>query len=247
MKIIPAIELQNGRCVSLYRGRLEEPQIWHVDPVAKAQGFAEAGADMMQVTDFDWVAGGDGSAAIVEKIIDEAGLPVQVGGGFRSADAISRWLDRGASRIIVSSLAVNKADIVKHAATQHPDKIVLAVDVFQGALMTDGWKNKAAITPGDLIAAFNDVPLAAVLITDIDADIEDSDGSLGVITQLAEGANAPVIARGLSRNLDDIARLKYMPNVSAAIVSRALFNKNIALEDAIALTREKPEKTAKFL
>lgn len=247
MILIPAIELQNGRCVSLHRGNLSEPQIWHVDPVAKAQSFAEAGAKMLHVTDFDWVAGGEGSAEIVKTLIKEAGIPVQVGGGFRSADAISQWIDLGADRIVVSSLAVNKADIVKHAAVQHPDRIVLAVDVYQGALMTDGWTTKAAITPSDLIAAFDDLPLAAVLLTDIGADIAETDGALGIVTQLADGVRAPVIARGLSRSLDDIARLKYMPHLSGAIISRALFDRSVALEDALAITRETDEKVAEFI
>ena len=169
MMIYPTIELQNGRCVSLHRGRIDEPQIWHVDPVAKAKSFAADGAEWMHITDLDWVVGGDGSAEIVEDIIRQAGIPVQVGGGFRSLDAIENWIDKGAGRIVVSSLAAQNPDVVKQAAKRFPDQIVVAVDVFQGQLMTNGWRDTAAITPADFMSAFDDDPLAAFIVTDIDA------------------------------------------------------------------------------
>ena len=247
MMIYPTIELQNGRCVSLHRGRIEEPQIWHVDPIAKARGFAANGAEWLHVTDLDWVAGGAGSAEIVQDIIRHAGIPVQIGGGFRSLDAISAWIEKGAGRIVVSSLAASNPEVVKQAAKLYPDQIVVAVDVFQGKLMTNGWRDTAAITPADFIAAFDEDPLAAFVITDIDADIADSDGSLGVISQLADGARAPVIARGLSRSLDDIARLKYVPHIAGAIIGRALFDKTIALSDALAVAKARPGPTADFI
>ncbi|TBX29108.1 HisA/HisF-related TIM barrel protein [Nioella sediminis] len=247
MMIYPTIELQNGRCVSLHRGRIEEPQIWHVDPIAKAKGFAADGAEWMHVTDLDWVIGGDGNASIIEEIILHSGIPVQLGGGFRSLESIAKWIDKGAGRIVVSSLAAQNPDIVKQAAKRFPDQIVVAVDVFQGQLMTNGWRDTAAITPADFMSAFDDDPLAAFIVTDIDSDIEDSDGSLGVISQLADGARAPVIARGLSRSLDDIARLKYVPHISGAIIGRALFDKSIELSDALAVANARPGPTADFI
>ena len=247
MLIYPTIALQNGRCVSLHRGRIEEPQIWHVDPIAKARGFAADGAEWMHVTDLDWVIGGDGNASIIEEIILHSGIPVQLGGGFRSLESIAKWIDKGAGRIVVSSLAAQNPDIVKQAAKRFPDQIVVAVDVFQGQLMTNGWRDTAAITPADFIAAFDDDPLAAFIVTDIDSDIADSDGSLGMISQLADGARSPVIVRGLSRSLDDIARLKYVQHISGAIIGRALFDKSIALSDALAVANARPGPTAEFI
>lgn len=247
MMIYPTIELQNGRCVSLNRGRLEEPQIWHVDPVAKAKSFAEDGAEWLHLTDFDWVVGDNGSQEIVKEVIRQAGISVQLGGGFRSLEAISSWIEMGVGRIVVSSLAVHNPAIVKQAAKLFPDQIVLAVDVYKGGLMSDGWRSTAAIQPADFIAEFAEDPLAAILITDIDADISDSDGSLGLISQLADGARAPVIARGLSRSLDDIARLKYVPHIAGAIIGRALFDKSIELTDALAVANARPGPIAEFI
>jgi phosphoribosylformimino-5-aminoimidazole carboxamide ribotide isomerase len=246
MNIYPSIELQNGRCVSLHRGRLEEPQIWHVDPVEKARSYAEMGAEWIHITDFDAIAGDDKNTDLVKSIIQHSGASVQFGGGFRALHRISEWIDHGVGRIVIGTLAVMAPDIVKQAAKLYPDQIVLAVDVFKGSLMSDGWRKTSAITPEAFIRTFENDPLAAIIVSDIDADLEEADDSLALITQMAGLANAPVIARGLSRTMDDIARLKYVPYVSGAIIGRSLFNQDIDLEEALKLAQEQ-EKVADFV
>ncbi|MBD3662676.1 HisA/HisF-related TIM barrel protein [Sulfitobacter aestuariivivens] len=248
MFVIPAIEIQNGRCVSLNRGRLDEPQIWHVDPIKRAKAWTEAGAERLHLTDFDAVAGRpDTNRALITDIIKNAGLPVQFGGGLHSMDAIRHWIDAGADRIVLSSAAVHQPELVKQAAAQWPDRIALAVDVYQGKVMAGGWQQQSAFEPDTFIRHFNGDPLAAVIVTDIDADIEDSDASLALVTQLAAEAEAPVIARGTIRGLDDVARLKYVPHVAGALVSRALFDRSLSLGDAVAVAAAPREDEAEFL
>ena len=247
MQIYPTIELQNGRCVSLYRGRFEEPQIWHVDPVETALGFAAAGAEWIHVTDIDGVAGTGGNGDILRDMIRRAGLPLQIGGGFRSLEVIEEWIDLGAGRIVVSTLAVTNPDLVRAAARRYPDQIVLAVDVFEGRVMSDGWRTPSTFTPEDFITTFAEDPLAAVIVTDISADIGETEEPLALIARLAEYAKAPMIARGLSRSLDDLARIKYVAGISGAILGRALFDKTIALEDALALASQTGERVAEFI
>ncbi|MBF9032408.1 1-(5-phosphoribosyl)-5-[(5-phosphoribosylamino)methylideneamino] imidazole-4-carboxamide isomerase [Rhodobacterales bacterium HKCCE3408] len=248
MMIYPTIELQNGRCVSLHRGRLEEPQIWHVDPVAKAREFAQAGAEWIHVTDLDGVASpGNGHRQLLIDIIHKANAPIQLGGGFRSYDTIAEWIDLGAGRIVVGTLAATSPHIVKKAAKRFPDQICLAVDVHKGRLMLEGWRSPSAIDPADFIRAFGEDPLAAIIITDIDAQVEPTDAELGLVTRLAGHATAPVIARGLGRSLDDLARLKYVPDIAGAIVGRALFDKSINLDDALALGAAARGPTAEFV
>jgi phosphoribosylformimino-5-aminoimidazole carboxamide ribotide isomerase len=247
MIVYPTIELQSGRCVSLYRGRLDEPQIWHVDPVQMARGFAHAGASWIHVTDFDGVAGGSGNTQILKDIIRMAEAPIQLGGGFRSLETIAEWIDLGAGRIVVSTLAVTNPQLVKEAARHFPDQIVLAVDVFEGRVMSDGWRNPSTFEPDAFIRTFERDPLAAIIVTDIGADLGDTEEPLALITRLASVARAPVIARGLSRSLDDLARIKYVPGISGAILGRALFDKSIAIEDAMKLAHDIPEKTAAFI
>ena len=247
MIIYPTIEIQNGRCVSLYRGRLEEAQIWHVDPVQTALGFAHAGAQWVHVTDFDGVAGGSANNELLKRIIVGAEAPIQLGGGFRSYETIAEWIDLGVGRIVVGTLAVTNPQLVKAAARYFPDQIVLAVDVFEGRVMSDGWRQPSTFAPEDFIRSFSEDPLAAIIVTDIGADLGDTEEPLALITHLASVARAPVIARGLSRSLDDLARIKYVPGISGAILGRALFDKTIAIEDAMALAAEVPEKTAEFI
>lgn len=247
MIIYPAIELLDGRCVSLRQGRLDAPQIWHLDPVERACAFAEAGAEWLHVTDFDALGGDTRNRDIIARIIREAGLPVQVAGGIRSREQIADWLDRGAGRVVVATLAAFDPAAVKAAAKYHPDQIVLAVDVWQGRVMIKGWTTESAFTPKDFIRAYEDDPLAAVLVTDVDNDIDATDGSLGLVSGLADLCRAPVIASGLVHTPDDISRLTYLRNVSGAIVGRALFNRSVDLAEALALARPGREPVAEFL
>lgn len=246
MIIYPTIELQNGRCVSLDHGRLDAPMIWHVDPVETARGFAAAGAQWMHLTDFDAVDGSDGNAELVEEIIRAAGIPVQLGGGMRSREAAERWIDKGAGRIVVGTWAAQDPEAVRELAKYRPDQVVLAVDVWQGQVMTEGWRQASAFTPEAFIEAFGDTPFAGIVVTDVDSDMEDVEAQLGLISGLAAAAHSPVIASGVVRSVDDISRLAYIPNIAGALVGRALFRKSLDLAEALAVAQPGPEPVAEF-
>lgn len=246
MLIFPTIELQGGRCVSLEKGRLDEPMIWHVDPVDTARGFAEAGASWMHLTDFDGIEGRSDNAELIEEIIRSAGIPVQLGGGFRSRESVERWIDKGVGRIVIGTLAARDPDLVRELAKYHPDQIVLAVDVWRGQVMTDGWKTASAWTPEGFIAAFGDAPFAGIIITDIENDHDGVEAELGLISGLAAQAAAPVIASGVVHSLDDIARLAHVPNIAGALVGRALFRKTVELGAALQTAQPGPEPVAAF-
>ena len=246
MLIYPTLELQNGRCVSLDRGRLEEAMVWHVDPVETARGFAAAGAEWMHLTDFDGIEGSDRNSELVEEIILAAGIPVQLGGGFRSRDGVERWIDKGAGRIVIGTLAAQDPALVKQIAKYHPDQIVLAVDVWKGQVMTEGWRTSSAFTPEGFIAEFDGVPLAGIIVTDIDSYAGNVEAPLGLISGLAQHSRTPVIASGVVQTVDDIARLKYLYNVSGALVGRALFRKTVDLAEALKVARPGPERVAEF-
>lgn len=247
MILYPTMELLRGRCVSLEGGRLDSPSIWHVDPIATARDWAAVGAQWMHVTDLDAVRGAGDNADLILKLIRRAGIPVQVAGGCRTASSVEHWIDAGAGRVVVSTLAVRDSEAVKALTRRYPDQIVLSVDVKDGRVMTDGWRQPSAYSAQDLIAAFNDCALAGVVVTDIDADLADRDAQLGTVSGLAASARAPVIASGIVRSVDDVARLKYVPNVSGALIGRALFRKAVDLADALATAQPEPEPVAAFL
>lgn len=247
MMIYPTMELLNGRCVSLARGRIEEAAIWHVDPVQTAKSWAAAGAEWMHLTDLDWVEGRSGNTELVTEIIRTVGIPVQLAGGFRSFEGVSRWIDKGAGRIVLSTLAAQDPMTVKALAKAYPDQIVLSVDVLKGRVMINGWRQESAFAPEDFIRAYNDAPLAGIVVTDIESDIGDYDAQLGVVSGLAEIARAPVIASGIIRALDDVARLKYIPNIAGALMGRALFHKTVDLKKALELARPATDPVAEFI
>lgn len=244
MMVFPTMELQRGRCVTLNKGRLESAMVWHVDPVETARGFAAAGAEWMHLTDFDAVEGRTDNTTLVEEIIRAAGIPVQLGGGMRSRETVEHWIDKGAGRVVVGTLASHEPQSARELAEHYPDQIVLAVDVWQGKVMTDGWRTAGAFSPEAFIAAFGDAPFAGIIVTDIDSDMEDVEAQLGLISGLAEKSRSPVIASGVVRTADDIARLKYIPNIEGALVGRALFRKTLDLSEALSVARPEPEHVA---
>ncbi len=247
MIIYPTLEIKGGKCVSLTRGRLDEPVLWHVDPLITAKNFAAAGAEWMHITDMDALAGEPGNDVMIAEIIRSVGIPVQLGGGFRSRDRVEKWIDQGAGRIVIGTMASYEPDSFLHLAKRYPDQIVLAVDVYQGYVMTEGWQKYSALRPEDYIKAFENAPLAAIIVTDIDADIADQDAQLGLITGLAAKTRHPVIARGTVRSVDDVARLKYVPNVAGTLIGRSLMSRDVDLAKALATAQPTPEERAEFI
>lgn len=247
MQIYPTMELLDGHCVTLEKGRLDEPLVWHVDPIEKAREFAAAGVEWMHLTDFNAVQGDDSNSDLVKEIIRTAGIPVQLGGGMRSRDSVETWIDQGAGRVVVGTLAALDPSLVSELAKQHPDQIVLAVDVWQGQVMTEGWLKAGAFEPETYITAFGNAPFAGIIVTDIDSDMADVEAQLGLISGLAAAAHSPVIASGVVRNADDLSRLKYINNIAGALVGRALFRKTLSLEEALEVAQPLPEQVAEFL
>ncbi len=234
MILYPTIEILKGRCVSLMRGRLDEPAIWHVDPLAKAKEFAEKGAAIMHVTDFDAMFGSTANRDLLIRLIGEAGIPVQIGGGFRSRDRIEEWLALGATRVVVGTLAAQNPHLVMSLAEKHPGHIALTVDVLHDRVMIDGWKTPSTYTARTFIESFRDTPFGALIVTDIGADIEGTEGAMGVISSLARVAKVPVIASGVVRTIDDVTRLRLLGTVHGVLVGRALYNRTIDLDEALA-------------
>lgn len=247
MILYPTLELMNGQCVSLTGGRLDASINWEADPIDTALGFADAGAEAMQITDFDAVGGDGRNQSLISEIIRKVGIPVQLAGGFRTQDRIEQAFEFGAARVVMGTVATRHPDWVRAMIKSYPDQIVLAVDVSKGQVMVDGWREACAIPPAVLIDAFSASPLAAVKITDIDNDIGETEASIGVIASLAEVCRAPVIASGVIHTIDDIARVKYVPNIAGAIIGRALARKRINLSAALDMASDTKEPVAAFV
>ncbi|MFQ5624350.1 MAG: HisA/HisF-related TIM barrel protein [Paracoccaceae bacterium] len=241
MLIYPTIELQKGRCVSLRRGKLDEPLIWHVDPVAKAKEFADTGAEWLHITDLDAVSGDGSNRDIIQEIILHAGIPVQVSGGIRTLEHVEHWVEDGVGRAVIGTAAVLTPDLVHQAARRHPDQVVLSIDVWRGEVMTHGWTEASVFAPVDFMRTFRDDPLAAIIFTDIDRDMDEPLSSVALTTAFAAESRSPVISSGLVKTIDDISVLKYVYNIAGAIVGRALFERTVDLAEALEVAASAPE------
>ncbi len=240
MIIFPDIELQNGKCVNLVRGQMDQPVVYDRDPVAAAKAFAEEGAEWLHVVDLDAVAKKEvNNAALIEEIIDTVHIPVQVAGGIGTHHEIDHWFERGASRVVVATAAVVEPRMVIEAASHHPGKIVISVDARGGQVVIEGWKKTTAWTPLEFARQFETAGLAGIIFTDIDRDDELPESSLAATTDLATELIVPVIASGTVKVLDDISTLHYLPNIAGAIVGRALFNGVFTLPEAIEVVRSR--------
>lgn len=248
MMIIPTIELMGGHCVTLNRGNIDDPVIWHVDAAERARSWAAAGAAWLHVTDLDAVrAAEEDNRETVMALLRGAGLPVQVGGGIRSLEQAGAWIEAGAGRVVIGATSALQPDLVKRAARRFPDQVVLAVDIQNDRVMSNNWTVETAFDPVDFISAFETDPLAAIIVTDIDAHIGNGEAALARVTRCAEAARAPVLARGTIRGLDDISRLKYVPRIAGALVGEALFDRSIDLAEALAVAAAPVESPAPFV
>jgi phosphoribosylformimino-5-aminoimidazole carboxamide ribotide isomerase len=247
MIVYPTIEILHGKCVSLERGNIDQPLIWPVDPIQIACSFAAAGAEWMQVTDFNAIDGDKSNSALIEEIIRAAGIPVQVAGGIRTIEAAEQWMDRGAGRVVFGTSAVTNARMVKQFADSHPDQAVVAMDVLHGRVLTDGWRSEGPFGPVAFLESYASTPLAAFLITDVAAVIAEIEVGASEMAIFARATRTPIIASGLVRALDDISTLKYAGHCAGVIVGRALFDRTVDLREALAVAAPQIEQMATFL
>lgn len=231
----PAIDLKQGQVVRLAEGDMARATVYSADPAAQARAFAEAGAAALHVVDLDGAFAGEAvNAAAVEAILAATPATVQVGGGIRTRAAIDRWLALGVARVVIGTAALTDPALVRHAAHDHPGRIVVAVDARDGRVATQGWADLSDVPVVDLARRFEDAGVAALLFTDVGRDGLLKGVNLAATADLARAVRLPVIASGGLASLADIRALKAVPGIAGVIAGRALYDGRIALADALA-------------
>lgn len=235
MRILPAIDLLGGNAVRLHQGRYEEATIYDDDPPAVARRFRLT-VDAMHVVDLEGAKAGmpvqrERVRAIVEAF---AGGWVQVGGGVRSRETLEGYLALGARRVVLGTAAVKDPQLVRDLARAHPGVVVLAVDAKNGLVATDGWTEVSSMSAADLVRALADVPIGAVLYTDVARDGTGAGPNVEATRALAAASPFPVIASGGVGTLAHLTALATIPNVESAVVGRALYDGSLTLTDAVA-------------
>ena len=241
MIIFPDIEIQDGKCVNLIRGRMDSPKVYDLSPLEAAKLCLDGGAEWLHVVDLDAVAGkAESNHELVSDIIRLAGerAHVQVAGGIQQMTDIDYWITEGAARVVMGRAAVVNPTLVTEAATKYPGQVVVSIDSRQGKVFIDGWKRETSFEPLALAKLYEKAGVAAIIYTDIDHEDESPDASFAQTTQIAEALDISVISSGLVKNLDDLSTLKYLRGISGAVTGRALFSGVFTIEEALEVAAQ---------
>ena len=237
MRLYPAIDLKDGNCVRLLRGEMSEATVFNNDPRDQALRFASSGAQWLHIVDLNGAFAGEPvNGEAVSSILRAVEIPVQLGGGIRDIETIEMWLERGLSRVILGTAAVNDPDFVKEAARRFPGQVAVGIDARNGMVATEGWAHTTDVTATDLAIGYENAGVAAIIYTDIDRDGAMEGPNVEATAALANAVSIPVIASGGVSSLADLKALKECgAPLDGAISGRALYDGKIDLADAVAL------------
>lgn len=234
MILYPAIDLKDGNCVRLLRGDMEAATVFGTDPAAQARAFEEAGAQWLHLVDLNGAfAGHPVNAEAVEAILGAVNIPAQLGGGIRDMATIETWLERGLSRVILGTVAVENPALVREAALAFPGKIAVGIDARAGRVATRGWAEETDILVTDLARQFEDAGVAAIIYTDIERDGAMQGPNTAATEALARAVSIPVIASGGVSSMQDLLALRDTRVIAGAISGRALYDGAINLGEAL--------------
>ncbi|MFT4152163.1 MAG: 1-(5-phosphoribosyl)-5-[(5-phosphoribosylamino)methylideneamino]imidazole-4-carboxamide isomerase [Paracoccaceae bacterium] len=235
MILYPAIDLKDGKCVRLLRGEMEAATVFGDDPAAQAMTFQEAGCDWLHLVDLNGAfAGQPVNAAAVEAILARVKVPAQLGGGIRDMATIAMWLEKGLSRVILGTVAVENPSLVRQAAAAFPGRVAVGIDARKGRVATRGWAEETDVMATDLARSFQDAGVAAIIYTDIDRDGAMGGPNIEATEALARAVTIPVIASGGVSSMKDLLALRDTGVIAGAISGRALYDGAIDLADALA-------------
>jgi phosphoribosylformimino-5-aminoimidazole carboxamide ribotide isomerase len=244
MKVYAAIDLKNGRVVQLVGGDPRSEAVALDGVVDTVRRWIGAGFEALHVIDLDAALGSGDNGNAVETILASSSVPVQVGGGVRTRERARSLVAAGASTVIVGTRGVADPGWLESVAAEMPGRIVLAADVRGGRVTTHGWTEDSGVALADLLARVSDVPLAGVLVTDVDREGRMPGVNTSVFAAAARATAHPVIAAGGIAGDDDIRRLADT-GISSAVVGMALYTGKVTLTRVGGASAESNNGTAR--
>lgn len=238
MDILPAIDLIGGKCVRLVQGQYDKQITYKDDPVAQAREFADAGSTWLHIVDLDGAKAGRPVNTESIKAIIDAGVPlkIEVGGGIRDEAAITELLDIGVERVIIGTRAINDFPWFSQMAEKYPNRLVLGLDARGSKLAVEGWLTDGELNIVDFAKNADNLPMAAIIYTDISKDGMLAGPNLERTAQLVAAVNTPIVAAGGVTSIDDVKNL-IGTGVAGAVIGRTLYEGNLDLKDAIEAAR----------
>jgi len=231
MKIIPAIDLMEGKVVRLYKGDPKQKTIYSEDPIGTAKKWEKAGADLIHLVDLDAALGKGSNLEIIKKLVSSVSIPVQVAGGLRDESMISNVLEF-ASRIVIGTMAFKNKEILEKILDEFgKERIVISVDHINGNIMVEGWQKATGQNLIDSIKNFVKIGFSEFLLTNVSKDGTLQGPDLEFLEKACEIKNVNVISSGGISKLDDIIKVKEK-NAFGVILGKALYENLVSIEEA---------------
>ena len=234
MKIFPAIDIKDKKCVRLVKGNFDNKTEYNMSPVEQASKFKDHGFKNLHIVDLDGALTGETvNLDIIKDIVGKFNLKVQIGGGIRKLDSILKYVDAGVEKVILGSAAIKDKNFLKESCEKFPDKIALGLDAKDGYLSVSGWKENSNQLTLDYLKEVNDYGVSRLIFTDINRDGTKQSPNFDETMKVAENSNCPVIISGGVSSIEDIKKAKNLKNVEGIIVGKAIYDGDIKLEELV--------------
>ena len=234
MKIFPAIDIKDKKCVRLIKGDFDNKTEYRISPVEQADKYKDYGFRNLHIVDLDGALTGETvNLDIIQEIVNKFDLKIEVGGGVRSIDSIQKYTDAGVEKVILGSAAIKDKNFLKEACEKFPNKIALGLDAKDGYLSVSGWKENSNILTLDYLKEVNGYGVTRLIYTDINRDGTKQSPNFDETQKVADRSNCPVIISGGVSSIDDIKKARNLKNIEGIIVGKAIYDGDIKLDELV--------------
>ena len=234
MKIFPAIDIKDKKCVRLTKGDFENKTVYETSPVDQAGKFKDHGFKNLHIVDLDGaLTGKTVNLDIIKEIVSKYDLKIEIGGGVRNIESINQYIEAGAEKVILGSGAIKNKEFLKEACKKFKNKIALGLDAKNGNLSISGWKENLSIKTKDYLKEVNDFGVSRIIFTDINRDGMKTSPNYEETVKIAEISNCPVVISGGVSSINDIKKAKDLNNkkIEGIIVGKAIYDGDIKLDE----------------
>ena len=234
MKIFPAIDIKDKKCVRLVKGDFDKKIEYEMSPVEQAGKYKDHGFKNLHIVDLDGALTGETvNLDIIKDIVGKFNLKVEVGGGIRNFESIQKYTGAGVEKVILGSAAIKDKNFLKEACKKFPNKIALGLDAKDGYLSVSGWKEVSNQLTLDYLKEVNGYGVSRLIFTDINRDGMKQGPNFEETSKVAELSNCPLIISGGVSSIDDIKKAKNLKNVEGIIVGKAIYDGDISLDELV--------------